>query len=240
MKKIIIEMAAVIPKGQKVEIPSDNAKGPLSAYHFNDPKTHAIGVIILQEWWGVNKQIQDEAADIARRGEFSAICPDLYRGSLATNNEEAGHLMENLDWPGAIKDIEACAKFLLSKGCKKVGVTGFCMGGALSMAAAALIPEVSAAAPFYGIPDSGLADPSKIKVPIQCHFGDRDEQTGFSCPTSQAKLIEKLKEGNVVYEFYSYKDAGHAFTNKDGPNYKAEYYEQGLTRMCDFFKKHLL
>ncbi|ESO84352.1 hypothetical protein LOTGIDRAFT_67491, partial [Lottia gigantea] len=171
------------------------------------------GVIILQEWWGINQQIQDEAADIAARGEFSALCPDLYRGQVATDNENAGHLMNNLDWPGAIKDIQACAKFLLSNGCKKVGVTGFCMGGALSMAAAALVPEIGAAVPFYGIPSPELADPSTIKVPLQCHFGDCDEQKGFSAPEDQSKLVSKLKAGNVPYEFHSYKGAGHAFTN---------------------------
>ena len=57
----------------------------------------------------------------------------------------------------------------------QVGVTGFCMGGALTLAAAALAPEVDAAAPFYGIPGADLADVSKIKIPIQCHFGDADD-----------------------------------------------------------------
>ena len=57
----------------------------------------------------------------------------------------------------------------------QVGVTGFCMGGALSLAAAVLVPEVDAAAPFYGIPKADLADVSKIKIPLQCHFADGDD-----------------------------------------------------------------
>lgn len=86
--------------------------------------------------------------------------------------------MGNLDWSGAVKDIAACARFLKEKGCSKVGVTGFCMGGALSFAAAALVPEVDAAAPFYGIPSPDLCDVSTIKIPLQCHFGDQDQVNG--------------------------------------------------------------
>ena len=68
-------------------------------------------------------------------------------------------------------------------GCKKVGVTGFCMGGALSLASAALIPEeISAAAPFYGIPSADLCDVGKIKIPLQGHFGSKDTRAGFSSP----------------------------------------------------------
>jgi carboxymethylenebutenolidase len=62
-------------------------------------------LVVLQEWWGINQQIQDEAKEIAEKGDFVALVPDLYRGKVATDNEEAGHLMNNLDWPGAVQDI---------------------------------------------------------------------------------------------------------------------------------------
>ena len=80
--------------------------------------------------------------------------------------------MDNLDWQGAIQDISAAARFLKLRGCVKVGVTGFCMGGALAFASAALLPDdISAAAPFYGIPSPQLCDLATIKIPVQCHFG---------------------------------------------------------------------
>ena len=66
------------------------------------------------------------------------------------------------------------SRHLKAQGCQKVGVVGFCMGGALTMAAAALIPEVDAAAPFYGIPSAQLCDVTKIKIPMQCHFAEKD------------------------------------------------------------------
>ena len=99
----------------------------------------------------------------------------------------------------------------------QVGVTGFCMGGALSLAAAALVPEVDAAAPFYGIPSPELCDVSTIKCPVQCHFGDKDALEGFSSPKDAAALAEKLKSGGVKFEMHMYSGCGHAFTHKGGP-----------------------
>ena len=61
-----------------------------------------------------------------------------------------------------------------------MGVTGFCMGGALTIASAVLVPEVDAAASFYGVPSAELADPALAKAPIQAHFGELDGFVGFS------------------------------------------------------------
>ncbi|PVD32547.1 hypothetical protein C0Q70_07988 [Pomacea canaliculata] len=220
----------------KVAVPSENKSGPVPAVLVGDPSVTKRGVVVLQEWWGMNKQIQDEAKQIAAMGPFVAIVPDLYRGKVATDNEHANHLMSNLDWPGAVKDIEACVRYLRQRGCTKVGVTGFCMGGALTLAAAALVPGVDAAAPFYGIPSPDLCDVSKIAVPVQCHFGDNDQVMGFSDPESQEKLKKKLK---CQYEFHVYKGAGHAFTNETGPNYHPENCKLSFQRLVKFFQTHL-
>lgn len=124
-------------------------------------------------------------------------------------------------------------------GCKKVGVTGFCMGGALSLASAALIPEeISAAAPFYGIPSSELCDVGKIKIPVQAHFGSKDHIVGFSSAKDAEALKQKLDAGGVNYELYMY-DTGHAFTNPTSESYTKEICDLALGRMVEFMKKHL-
>ena len=69
----------------------------------------------------MNEQIKTAAHDIGMLGNFVTLVPDLYRGKVADDREEAGHLMSGLDWPGAVSDIKGAAKFLLSKGCTKVG-----------------------------------------------------------------------------------------------------------------------
>ena len=109
------------------------------------------------------------------------------------------------------------------------------MGGALTLAPAALIPEqISAAAQFYGIPSSELCDVGKIKIPVQAHFGSKDHLQGFSSP----KDVETLKEKFDAYELYMY-DTGHAFTDPTNPNYTKEICDLSLGRMIEFMKKHL-
>ena len=224
---------------EKVSFPSENALGDCPGVMVKAKETKSKrGLVVLQEWWGLNQQIQDETSEIAEKGDFVALVPDLYRGKVAIDHEQAGHYMNDLDWPGADQDISGAAKFLLSKGCTKIGVTGFCMGGALSFAAAALVKEVSAAAPFYGIPGEALCDVGKITVPLQCHFGSLVELVGFSSPKDVEALKAKLDAGKVNYEVFMY-NAGHAFTNTTGENYNKEAATLGLKRMMEFMQKNL-
>ena len=91
---------------ENVKFASEHAKGKCPAVLIKGKDSNTTrGLVVLQEWWGLNQQIQDEAKEIAERGDFVALVPDLYRGELATDNEHAGHLMNNLDWAGAVKDI---------------------------------------------------------------------------------------------------------------------------------------
>ncbi|GFN86625.1 carboxymethylenebutenolidase [Plakobranchus ocellatus] len=221
-----------------VECPSENKAGPVPAILTGNPKTTQSGIIVLQEWWGLNDQIRDCGKDISVGAKTVTIVPDLYRGKMTTDNEEAGHLMGNLDWQGAVADIRACAKYLKKLGCKKVGVTGFCMGGALAFAGAALVPEIDAAAPFYGIPGSQLCDVTTIKIPVQCHFAEKDDTKGFASPDEWKPLKTKLEANLEHLEFHSY-NAPHAFTSKISPNYNRVCQELAFKRMFKFFKRNL-
>ncbi|CAO2170236.1 unnamed protein product [Urochloa humidicola] len=177
-------------------------------------KENAPGIVVLQEWWGVDYEIKNHAIHISQLGGgYRALIPDLYRGKVALDVAEAQHLMEGLDWQGAVKDIQASVKWLKSNGSPKVGVTGYCMGGALSIASGVLVPEVDAVVAFYGTPSSELADPSKAKAPIQAHFGEHDSFVGFSDVTAAKSLEEKLKSSGVPYEVHIYPGCSHAFMN---------------------------
>jgi len=222
-----------------ISVPSANKAGECPAVLCGDLKGCTSGVIVLQEWWGMNDQIQDCAKHVCQGTKSVTVVPDLYRGKMATDNEEAGHLMGGLDWKGAIDDIQGCARYLKAQGCTKIGVTGFCMGGALALAAAALVDEVDAAAPFYGIPSSELCDVTTIKVPLQCHFAEHDDTKGFASPDEwkplQTKLQASLKD---KLEFHTY-DALHAFTNATSKNYNKAAADVAFDRMFTFFKKQL-
>lgn len=146
--------------------------------------------------------------------------------------------MNDLDWQGAVKDIQASVNYLKEKGITKVGVVGFCMGGALTIASSCLVDGLSAAVPFYGIPSMG--DPSAAKTPLQLHFGTKDALVGFSDITAQDALEAKLKGGKRIYEFFKYEDAGHAFVNESNKqNFRADYAEIAHKRTLEFFEKYL-
>ncbi|XP_077229692.1 uncharacterized protein LOC143862514 [Tasmannia lanceolata] len=184
-------------------------------------KDNAPGIVVLQEWWGVDFEIKNHALDISKFDSgYKTLIPDLYRGKVALDMAEAQHLMGGLDWKGAVEDIRASVSWLKENGCNKVGVTGYCMGGALSIASAVLVPEVDAVVAFYGVPSSELADPSMVKAPVQAHFGELDNAVGFSDITAAKALDEKLKSAAVPCELHIYPGIGHAFMNRSSDGVK--------------------
>jgi len=199
------------PATVNVTIPVSGAES-LPAYQ-NKPAGATMGVIVLQEWWGLNVSMQKTTDEFAAVG-FFAICPDLYRGKVAKSREEAGHCSKSLDWGNAIRDIKVVVAYLKANGVGKVGVTGFCMGGALTIASAANIPEIAGASCFYGCPDLGALSFSNVKYPIQLHFGRLDKAAGFSDPATAEKLQKHLEAAGVKADLFMY-DADHAFTNRD-------------------------
>ena len=109
------------------------------------------GIIVIQEWWGLNDQICGVADRFARSG-FNALAPDLFHGRTTQEPDEASHLMESLDFSEAThQDIRGAVQHLRTTS-RKVGVIGFCMGGALTLMSAEHIPECTAVVCFYGIP----------------------------------------------------------------------------------------
>ncbi|XP_020598673.1 uncharacterized protein LOC110038244 [Phalaenopsis equestris] len=191
-------------------------------------KENAPGIVVLQEWWGVDYEVKNHAQKIANLVPgYRALIPDLYRGKVALDVAEAQHLLDELDWPGAIKDVAASVKWLKANGSPKVGVVGFCMGGALSVASAVLVSEVDAAVSFYGSASTELADATKTKAPVQAHFGELDSFIGFSDVTAAKQLEEKLKASGAPSEVYIYPGIGHAFMN-DTPDGKKRRQEMGI------------
>src|SRR5260221_4526025 len=132
------------------------------------------GIVVIQEWWGLTVQICGIADRFGPIG-YNALAPDLYKGPLTAKPDEANHLMSSLNFPDAThQDLRGAAQHLQGIG-SKAAVMGFCMGGALAIAAAVHIPEVVAAVPFYGIPPKEIADPANIKIPLQGHFASTDD-----------------------------------------------------------------
>ena len=199
-------------------------------------------VVVIQEWWGLNDQIRGVADRLALAG-YTALVPDLYRGKSTVEAEEAHHLMSALNFgEAASQDIRGAAQYLKSRG-GKVGVTGYCMGGALTVLSMVMVPEADAGVVWYGYPPLEFVDASKIKAPLIAHWAEQD--AAFPIATVDA-LEEKLRAAGVSYTGYRYL-AQHGFANEtaQGPRrlamtqYDAAWAQAAWDRTFSFFGTHL-
>ena len=202
---------------------------------------NAPAMVVIQEWWGLDDEIKGVADKLAHAG-YRALVPDLYRGKVALEANEAQHLMEGLDFgDAAAQDIRGAVNYLKTES-KKVGITGFCMGGALTVLAAVNVPEADLCVIWYGYPPLEYVDASKIRIPLLGHWAIQDE----SFPIAGVDALEKkLRSAKVELEFYRY-DAKHAFANQaaDRKNlpmlkYDAQAAELAWERTFDFLAGHL-
>jgi len=172
------------------------------------------GLLVIQEWWGLDSGIKEMAERLGKAG-FVALAPDLYHGELAGHDEmdKAGHLMQSLPPDRAARDMSGAIDFLASHPSvtsKSIGVVGFCMGGLLSFIIAAHRPDrVSAVVPFYGFPQ-GPSEPdwSKLSATISGHMAEKDNHFA---PEAARALEAKLRGMGKNVTLKVHPGTGHAF-----------------------------
>jgi carboxymethylenebutenolidase len=190
------------------------------------------GLVVMQEWWGLVPHVEDVTNRLAAEG-YTALAPDFYHGKSTVEAEEAQHLMEGLDWALAMQEIKAAADHLRMSGCTKVGVVGFCMGGALACLGAATA-GVDAAVSFYGFPPP--PNPMDTKCPpTQIFFGS--DEGFFDVPSAQAWAEKQVGEHGVADTAVTiFEGAGHAFFNDTRPD---AYHEASAKDAWERTKSHL-
>ncbi|MBL8383490.1 MAG: dienelactone hydrolase family protein [Burkholderiales bacterium] len=202
----------------------------------------APAVVVIQEWWGLNDQIRGVADRVAAAG-YRALVPDLYRGKSTIEAEEAHHLMTSLNFgDAAAQDIRGAVQYLKG-GSPKVGVTGFCMGGALTILALTMVPEAAAGVAWYGLPPLEFVDAGKIKAPLMAHWATQDG--AFPIETVDP-LEAKLRAAGVSFEGHRYL-AQHGFANETamGPRrlpitqYDPAWAQIAWDRTFRFFGRHV-
>jgi carboxymethylenebutenolidase len=198
---------------------------------------NAPGVVVIQEWWGLQEQIKGICDRFALAG-FDALAPDLYKGVVVPyhDTDAAGKEMNSLNFADAVdQNVRGAAQFLKRNGAK-AGITGFCLGGVVSIIAAAKISELACAVPFYGIPPENVCKPGDVKIPLQGHFALKDT---WILPEMVDGFEAGLKATGKTFEIYRY-DADHAFVNEQrAPVHDRQAAEQAWDRAVAFFKKHL-
>jgi carboxymethylenebutenolidase len=226
--------------GEMVTFPSNG--GQAEGYLAVPDAGRGPGVVVIQEWWGLNDQIKEVCDRYAAEG-FVALAPDLYHGESTTQEDEAGQLMMSLNIEQAAKDMAGAVDYLgghdavTSDG---VGVVGFCMGGGLALWLGTLRPDaVKAVVSYYGIIPWPAAQPdyTKLRAAVQGHYAENDD---FADPESVRKLEEELKGLGKDVDFHTYSGVGHAFTNHHRPDVFHEAHSQSAwERTVAFFRRHL-
>jgi carboxymethylenebutenolidase len=199
-------------------------------------------VVVIQEWWGLNDQIRGVADRLAKAG-FTALVPDLYRGKSTVEAEEAHHLMSGLNFgDAASQDVRGAVQLLKARG-GKVGITGFCMGGALTVLGLQMAPEADAGVVWYGFPPMEFVNAGAIRVPLMAHWATQD----VPFPIATVETFEaRLHEAGVAYEGHRYL-AHHGFANEtaQGPQrigvtqYDATWAQMAWDRTLRFFGRQL-
>ncbi|MFQ5418660.1 MAG: dienelactone hydrolase family protein [Myxococcota bacterium] len=216
------------------------------------------GVVMIHDVWGVSEHTRDLGRRLASEG-FSVLVLDLYRRMGDVQIANPGAWMRALSDPDAIADVQAAVDYLAehpaSRG-RKVGVTGFCMGGMYALLAACACRGLSATVPFYGLlshqhgilfDENGLDPALKPRQPVDAaddlgcpllaFFGDEDE---FIPASDIDSLKQRLAKVDQPSDVVVYPGAGHAFMNETRP----EVFRPGVSgdawaRTVAFLHEHL-
>lgn len=241
--------AATGTPAPKIEIKSEmitfktakeDAPGYLAYPADASPDKQYPGVVVIQEWWGLDAHIKSVADRFAENG-YIALAPDLYRGEVAQEPDEARKLVMNLVFTDAVADVQGAADHLESLPTvapKKVGVIGFCYGGRIALEMTqSKSKNIGAVVSLYGSGWEPTDETFKnISMPVLTLYGEYD--TGIPS-TSIRRWEAKYKEFGKINETVIYKGAGHAFFNDTRPSYNAEAAADALKRTLAWFDKYL-
>lgn len=203
------------------------------------------GIVVIQEWWGLNDWIRDNARHLAEQG-YVAVAPDLYRGKVTTERAVAKTLRIGLPKDRAIRDLKAAADYLAAKGNvdkNRLGSIGWCMGGQYSLLLALDDPRIKAAAIAYGALVTEADALKPLNAAVLGVFGEAD----MGIPPKQVKEFEAaLKAAGKTNEgLHIYPKAGHGFMRPAGaagienPAYDEKAAKDAWAKIDAFFAKTL-
>jgi carboxymethylenebutenolidase len=222
--------------GKMVEFPVNGRTAP--GYLATPKGGSGPALIVIQEWWGLVRHIEDVTDRFAAEG-FVALAPDLFHGDKAKSSDEAGHLLMGLDIPRATADIGGAAKYLLAQPgvtSKKAAIVGFCMGGQLALLGGCEHPDtIGPTVNFYGVHPKAQLRPERLTSPVLAHFAKQD---GFVTGEVADELVQRIVAAGKQVIRHDY-DADHAFFNDTRPEvYSAECSKLAWERTLSFLREH--
>jgi carboxymethylenebutenolidase len=217
------------------------ANGSTAAGYLAVPESGSgPGVVVLQEWWGLDDHIRSVCDRLAADG-FVALAPDLYHGETADAPDEAQQMMMAMSMDQAELEMSGAVDYLAADEAttgEGVGAIGFCLGGGLAVWAASINPKILAVVSFYYVMPHGKPDFTRIQAPVLGQFGTADD---FIPVETAEGLLGELRDAGVKAEFVFYEGAGHAFfndTNRLG-TYDPDAGARAWRRSVDFLSEHL-
>lgn len=201
--------------GEMISFPSGT--DTVSAYLARPAAEPEAIVVVIHEWWGLNDWVKKVADRLAGEG-YLAIAPDLYRGQVATEAEEAHELSRGLPEERAVGDVRSAAahvRAMAGMGDLRVGVIGFCMGGRLSLLSSLDGSPFEATVVCYGRPETSVDRLATLQGPVLGIYGADDKGIG---PEQVEALDEALEAAGKQHEILVLDHAGHAFMNSDRPS----------------------
>ncbi|HET7633174.1 MAG TPA: dienelactone hydrolase family protein [Burkholderiales bacterium] len=218
---------------QRVSVPNDGRT--MNGFLARPDGGSSTGVVVIHEWWGLNKQMEDTCRRFAQEG-YLALGVDLFNGQVTDNAERAREMMLAIDKQQTLETLFSSVKYLrLDDGCTgKVAGVGFCFGGAWSLDMA-IARKVDAAVIYYGNVDRPSEEIRNISCPLLGHFGLQD--TGIK-PELVREFEGKLKSEHKDHELHWYP-AGHAFANPERPAFHEGSAELSWTRTIAFLRNKL-
>ena len=221
--------------GETIRVGSD--VDGFSGYLARTRNEDAPGVVVIQEWWGVQDQLRGVCDRYAAEG-FHALAPDLYAGTAIPYHdiEAAAREMDALDFLSATdRTVRAAARYLRGER-RRVGLTGYCLGGIVSVLGAIRLPEFAASVCFYGLPTPEMGRPQDVKIPLQGHFAKGDDW----CKLEHVDAFEAgMRQAGLPFECYRYA-ADHGFCNEDAAEFDPALADQAWQRSLAFWRRNLV
>lgn len=197
------------------------------------------GLILFHEWWGLNDNIRSMADQLAAQG-YVVLAVDLYHGQSATTPDAASRLMQGAldDFPGDDANIQAGYDYLKGTArAGRIGTVGWCFGGGMSYEAAQVLSgKVDATVIYYGFVNDKPEQLAKLKAPVLGLFGGKDESISAATVQGFQKGLEAQGQKPIIH---IYPNAGHAFANPSGKNYRKDDAEDAWKRTLEFLAQHL-
>jgi carboxymethylenebutenolidase len=243
LKNNYAKAAIVAPDDERItaeEVTFPGAGGDVTGYLVRpaDASGPLPGVVVIHENRGLNPHIEDVARRVALEG-FVAFAPDFLSplGGTPEDEDQAREMIGQLDRPQTVQNAVAAVAFLKDQDATtdKVGVVGFCWGGAMTNQVAVNSADVAAAVPYYGSQPAS-EDVAKIQAPLLLQYAGLDDRINAGIPAYE----EALQEAGVDYTIHIYEGANHAFNNDTNEaRYDKAAADLAWSRTIEFFKQHL-